>query len=68
MICPSGSTFANGVNWSVVGSHADYDANGHSDLLLRNADSGALSLWLINTLQIIQAQSFAAGTAWSVLG
>jgi hypothetical protein len=51
----------------VVGARGDYNADGMSDLVLHNPDTGALTVWLMNGTQALD-NTFGTniGAGWTV--
>jgi Ca2+-binding RTX toxin-like protein len=55
--------------WGVVSGHGDYDGDGKSDILLRNAEDGRVTVWLMNGTQVGSGAvlSEAPGANWGIV-
>ncbi|CAO3377871.1 FG-GAP-like repeat-containing protein [Azospirillum argentinense] len=64
----SGSATASfGLNWKVSAT-ADFDGDGKADILWRDSQTGAVSLWRMNGAKVVQDTTFEVGLDWTVVG
>ena len=62
------ATYGASGGYSVVGTNGDYNGDGKSDLVLRNADLGIVQVWEMNGTDIAAIGTHGASGGYSVVG
>ncbi|MEA2570290.1 MAG: hypothetical protein QOI24_2291 [Acidobacteriota bacterium] len=60
--------FAGGINVMVPHVRSDFNADGHSDILLQNTNTSAVAVWLMNDNAILEGKVIATpGAEWQIV-
>jgi hypothetical protein len=61
----SSASISSGNSWRIMGA-ADFDADGHPDLVGQNPSNGAAQIWYMNNATYLSAANIASGNSWRI--